>query len=95
MEVWVLLSPGEIHSKELEPVSLALGEIRSVPEKDPIPLQVSYRKCSRFPEDPDFPGAAGEAQDCSRISANLFGMFFHQNSHKIVILSGAPHRFIA
>jgi hypothetical protein len=29
------------------------------------------------------------------ISVNLPGMFFRQNSRKIVILSEAPHRFIA
>jgi hypothetical protein len=29
------------------------------------------------------------------ISANLFWMFIRQNSHKIVILSAAPHRSIA
>jgi hypothetical protein len=34
------------------------------------------------------------AQDASPISANLFGMF-SSNPHKIVILSAAPHIFIA
>ena len=29
------------------------------------------------------------------INANLFGMFFAKTHHKIVILSGAPHRFVA
>ena len=33
-------------------------------------------------------------QDLALIAPNLFWMVFRQNSHKIVILSGAPHRFI-
>jgi len=35
------------------------------------------------------------AQDDSPTSVNLFGVFFFNTSHKIVILSEAPHRFIA
>src|SRR5882757_4590459 len=31
----------------------------------------------------------------SPINANLFGMFFFKTHHKNVILSGAPHGFIA
>jgi hypothetical protein len=36
-----------------------------------------------------------ETPDCVLISANLLWMFFVKAPTKIVILSGAPHRFIA
>jgi hypothetical protein len=59
-------------------------------------IRWACRACVRTPPTNSVPPATAEnIPGRSSIGSTLFRMFFRQNSHEIVILSGAPHEFIA